>query len=405
MGTPRWICVAALGTVLLSPALSPTPAQGRDHEPRREQPTIQESQTGAPHVPNPPVTPAEAVHVAVRELLEMQEDTGRWSYEAYYRDIGEPEGLPYGFQVGGTSIVATALLFAAPDDKDVLAAVRRGLAFVLRALAHEKMAPRRRESYDVRIWGHCFALEFLCRLRARRMAAERAADVDHWIPRLVKTIADEEIPGGGWNYASLRTPASFVTAPMVQALLLARSQGEHVSGALLERARNVLAGARMKDGAFRYAEATRGRDAPVKQGPSSLPGSASRSVVCEATLRLLGESSPDALQLALENFHRHWSDMEMLRGKPGTHQPPHAIASYYFYFSHRYAAQLIELLPRDQRARERERLAEMILMTRGGDGTWNDRIFTRSRNVGTAFALLALLAERVPPPPTWRPTF
>ncbi|MBI4563714.1 MAG: hypothetical protein HY716_03350, partial [Planctomycetes bacterium] len=103
----------------------------------------------------------DALRTAVQQLLKMQEDSGRWSYEAYHQDPGEPGRLPYGFQVGGTSIVGTALIFVAPDDKEVHAAVQRGLEFVLKALDHPKMAPLTKRRYDVRIWGHCFALEFL----------------------------------------------------------------------------------------------------------------------------------------------------------------------------------------------------------------------------------------------------
>ncbi|MBI4564119.1 MAG: terpene cyclase/mutase family protein [Planctomycetes bacterium] len=347
------------------------------------------------------VRKAEAMQTGVQELLKLQEDTGRWSYEAYHQDPGEPGGLPYGFQVGGTSIVGTALLLVAPDDKDVQAAVRRGLGFVFEALGHEKMTPRTQNAYDVRIWGHCFALEFLCHVRAHKMAREHANKVDEWITLLIKTIAEEESPGGGWNYASRGTPASFVTAPMIQSLLLARSQGEEVPEELFDRGRKVLENARMKDGAFVYA-GKGNRNAVAKRGPGSLPGSASRSLVCETTLALLGGSSPEAIQFALDNFYKYWDDLDVRRGKAGTHVGPYAIASYYFYYAHRYCAQVIEMLPEEKRALERDRLAETILKTRSEDGTWNDRyakLHKRSRNVGTAFVLLALLAEKTPLPP------
>jgi hypothetical protein len=41
----------------------------------------------------------------------------------------------------------------------------------------------------------------------------------------------------------------------------------------------------------------------------------------------------------------------------------------------------------------------VILRTRDGDGTWNDRVFPRSRNYGTAMIVLALLGEKTPIPP------
>ncbi|MBI4566227.1 MAG: terpene cyclase/mutase family protein [Planctomycetes bacterium] len=342
-------------------------------------------------------TRRDVLRTAVQELLKMQEDSGRWSYEAYHQDPGEPGGLPYGFQVGGTSIVATALIFVAPDDKEAQAAVQRGLEFVLKAFDHPKMQPLTKRRYDVRIWGHCFALEFLCHIRVRNLAGTRANEVAKWISRLVKTIAEEEHPKGGWNYSG-GVSGSFVTAPVVQSLLLARSQGEEVSDELLDRSRKKLEASRGENGAFVYQGSAKGSS----DWDRNLPDSAGRSMLCETTLALLGGSSAEAVQFALDNFYKHWRDLDKRRGKSGTHKGPWGIAPYYFYFAHRYAAQLIELLPAEKRPPERERLAETVLKTRDDDGTWNDRfrkLHKRSRNVGTAFAMLALLADKTPLPP------
>jgi hypothetical protein len=77
---------------------------------------------------------------------------------------------------------------------------------------------------------------------------------------------------------------------------------------------------------------------------------------------------------------------------------PHNIAPYYFYYGHRYAAQAIEMLPEAKRKAERAKLVDVILKTRDEDGTWNDRVFERSRNYGTAMVVLALLNEKTPVP-------
>jgi hypothetical protein len=39
------------------------------------------------------------------------------------------------------------------------------------------------------------------------------------------------------------------------------------------------------------------------------------------------------------------------------------------------------------------------LKTRDDDGTWNDRVFARSRSYGTAMVILALINEKTPAPP------
>jgi hypothetical protein len=337
-----------------------------------------------------PPTREELIRKAVADVVQMQEKGGQWPYEGVYRVKGE---IPVGYRVGGTACVADTLLFAAADDKDAKEAVARGLAFVLKELGDPLMAPSTEDAYDVRVWGHSCALEFLCHVRAAKEAGEKADQVKEWIPKLVETLVQEELPKGGWNYANRRAPASFVTAPVTQALLLARSQGEKVPGAVFERARKVLEDGRGEDGAFAYSGAIKGREKA-----NELPGSAARSAVCETTLVLLNGGSTDAIRAALDAFYKNWDELEKRRQKKGTHEGPYRIAPYYFYYGHRYAAQAIEMLPEKERAKERERLLAVLLKTRDEDGTWNDRVFLRSKNYGTAMVLLALIGDKAPLP-------
>lgn len=336
---------------------------------------------------------SETLRAAVGELVKMQEKEGEWPYEGVYRVGGQ---IPIGYRVGGTAIVADTLLYAAPDDKAARAAIEKALAFVLKQFDAPGMAASTRDGYDVRVWGHSYALEFLCHVRAAKAAGEHAKAVETWIPKLVETLVTEEVPGGGWNYASRRQQASFVTAPVAQSLLLARSQGEKVPDEVLDRARKVLENSRTEEAAFVYSGNNKRTSASDKPA-----GSAARSAVCETTLVLLGGGSTDAIRGAVAAFHKHWDELEKRRQKTGTHEGPYRIAPYYFYYGHRYAAQAIEMLPEKERAAERERLLKVLFRTRDKDGTWNDRVFPRSKNYGTAMAALVLLADKVPVPPKY----
>jgi hypothetical protein len=327
--------------------------------------------------PQPKKAPSrqELLDKAIGELVKMQEEGGLWPYEGVYRVGGK---IPVGYRVGGTACVADALLHAAPENKDAQTAVRHGLAFVLKELDDPLMAPSTRDAYDVRVWGHICALDFLCHARATKATGEHGKEVDVWVPKLVDALVTEEIDRGGWNYASHQRHASFVTAPAAQALLLARSQGEKVPDEVLQRARKVLEESRTEDGAFLYSGAAQ------KPGKADqLPGSIARSAACETTLLLLGGGSGDAIQGALDAFYNYWDELDKRRKKEGTHEGPYLIAPYYFYYGHRYAAQAIAMLPEGARQKERDRLLEVILKTRDEDGTWNDRVFARSRNYGT----------------------
>src|SRR5262245_51497493 len=332
--------------------------------------------------------PADLIRQAVADLVTMQEDGGQWPYEGVHRVQGD---IPLGYRVGGTALVADTLLHAAPEDKAAQAAVSRGLDFVLKELQDSRLTPSTKNVYDVRVWGHVCALEFLCHVRAAGVAGERSAVVDEWIGRLVKALLTEELPGGGWNYASRNAAASFVTAPAVQSLLLARSQGEPVPDEVFARARAVLEAGRTPSGAFVYSGNARG-----KEGDDLLPGSSARSAVCETTLVLLGGGSVADVQAAVDAFHANWDELEKRRQKTGTHEGKYRVAPYYYYYGHRYAAQAIQMLPPERRQKERQRLLDVLLRTRDADGTWNDRVFARSRNYGTAMVLLALLGDKAP---------
>jgi hypothetical protein len=332
---------------------------------------------------------------SIAKLVGMQEPGGQWPYEGVYRVNRE---IPVGYRVGGTSLVASTLMHADPDNPKVQEAVKKAVAFVVKELDHPLMKPSTDDKYDVRVWGHSCALDFLCQVRTAKNAGEQAGAVDKWIPKLVETLIIEELPGGGWNYANRRQPASFVTAPVAQSLLAARAQGEKVPDELLIRARKSLERNRTAENAFAYSGS--GERASAGNKPA---GSAARSAVCETTLVLLGGGSIGAVRGALNAFHEHWDELKKRHQQIGTHVPPFQIAPYYFYYGHRYAAQAIELLPESERAAQRERLLQTVLRTRDADGTWNDRVFPRSRNYGTAMIVLTLLADRAPLPPRFEP--
>lgn len=351
-----------------------------------------------------PQVPARSTLIAdaVKQLVEIQED-GEWPYEGVVRVKGE---IPIGYRVGGTSIVATTLLHAAPDDTAAREAIARGLASVLKNLSHPLMAPSTEDAYDTRVWGHAYALDFLCEMRAAKRLGEHEAEAKEWIAKLLATLITEEIPGGGWNYADHKQPATFVTAPVIQTLLLARSQGENVPDELFERGRNVLLCARHGDGAFVYSGGSKEPGGLGMSGKvfASLAGASGRSAGAESTLFLLGASSLDKVRQSALNFFDHWDDLAARRKQTGTHEGPYRIAPYYFYYAHAYTAQSIELLPEKARDELRARMLETLLKTRDEDGTWDDRVFPRTKNYGTSMAVLALLMDKAPMPPAYTPT-
>jgi len=74
------------------------------------------------------------------------------------------------------------------------------------------------------------------------------------------------------------------------------------------------------------------------------------------------------------------------------------VAPYYFFYGFHHAALAIELLPDDERGPHRDRLNRILFSVREHDLTWNDRVFPRSANFGTAMTMSGLLMPWGPRP-------
>jgi hypothetical protein len=362
-----------------------------------------------------PPQPAEvdaALARGVEAIVAMQErGTGvggapegpcEWPYEGVYR-VGSQ--IPVGYRIGGTSICALSLL-AAPgyaDDEKRRDAVRRACEFVCTAIDHPLMNPDYEGGYDVRGWGHAYGLSFLLRLAAdKAVPSGMEAEVAKRTLQYLEALQTIEIPEvGGWNYARSPqrrpSPASpFMTGPALQALFEAKRQGLPVDDAVVERGLKALERCRTASGSYAYAAAKDATDS--KDGA---PGAVGRMLVGESTLLLAGRSSVPQVRAALDAFIAHWDRLEERRAKDGTHKPPFGVAPYYFYFAHWHAAEALELLPKHERPEYRRRVMELLFRTRSAEGTWNDRVFPRSANYGTACAIMAITAPEGPTPARW----
>jgi len=355
---------------------------------------------------------ADCLADGTRLLLGMQEsladpagddaadelDAAEWPYQGVYRVRGR---IPIGYRVGGTSICATALL-ETPDwigDAARRDAVHRAAAFVCEQIEHPLMQFPYPPAYDVRGWGYAYGLDFLLRLEAAGPLPESlrdpvAAAIDFYLRGILAT----EVPDGGWNYAlspRRMQQAPFMTGPVLQALFRAADSGRPVPPEVIERGLAALESSRMTTGALVYSGAA------TERSRDGVPGAMGRMLAADATLALAGRGDVERLRFAVDAFFEHWNQLEKRRRQNGTHVPPYGVAPYYFFYAHHAAAVAIELLPEDERPRYRAKLHDRLAAVREDDGSWNDRVFERSANYGTAMTMLAL---RMPETagPTWR---
>lgn len=348
---------------------------------------------------------AEAISRGVEYLLAAQEGENKdqWPYEGVYRVNRQ---IPVGYRIGGTAIVVTALVQAPgyAQDGPRKDAVARSVQYICTARTDAAMSiDDYAGGYDVRAWGYIEGVLTLCRLRAlgatpagQELSCEEAV---RWYLEALQKI---EMPGtGGWNYArpagaeTPGAPSPFMTGRALQALFEARACGYEVDGAVVDRGLRVLEKARLPTGSIVYSgEAKAGAE---NRKSNATPGATGRMNCAESVLVLAGRGSSERVRGAVDAFIVHWSWLDKRRAKDGTHEPPYMIAPYYFMYAHLYAAQAAELLPAAERDEYRRRLADLLFSVRQEDGTWNDRVFTRSASYGTAMAMLALMQPDLRP--------
>jgi hypothetical protein len=114
-----------------------------------------------------------------------------------------------------------------------------------------------------------------------------------------------------------------------------------------------------------------------------------------------GRSDVASIRAALDAFIAHWRQLEIRRKKSGTHVGPYGVAPYYFFFGFYHACDAVELLPVAERAEYRRQFEQLLFAVRDPDGTWDDRVFPRTRNFGTAMTLMALQRPQFPAPAEW----
>lgn len=352
--------------------------------------------------PDDPVVLATQRGIEVILNLQEGENKAEWPYEGVYRVAGQ---IPIGYRVGGTAICAMALMDAPGFDADAsrTEAVARAREFVCGATTHQLMDPTGNRGYDVRGWGYTYGLQFLLKLKAAKLVPNEKAEVaEKAIVFYLEGLKSIEIPQvGGWNYARSQDPAAvsppspFMTAPTLRALFEAKRQGYAVDAEIVKRGLDYLQAARGQTGSVMYS----GKAGERRNDPT--PGAVGRMLCTETTLYLAGRTSLASVRGAVDAFLTHWSWLDKRRAQRGTHEPPYNIAPYYFYYAHFYAAEAIEMLPANERKEYRRRLHELIFSVKLDDGSWNDRVFPRTANYGTAMALCALNMANIPKSAGW----
>jgi hypothetical protein len=356
-----------------------------------------------PH-PLPCPTPTrEAIESAIQRgvafLLARQNRDGSWgsAHQTKGLDIYAPApGAHQAFRAGVTALCVAALIEAAHDSGDVSTALDRGENWLLSNL------PKLRRATPDAIynnWGHAYGIHALSVMLQRRPGDKaRAARIREAIRGQIDLLGRYECVDGGWCYydfvAQTQQPSgssiSFVSATVLVSLKEAQRAGISVPERLVRRAVDSIHRQRKPDFSYCYGEYLKYRPMHPVNRPG---GSLGRSQVCNLALRLWGDTSvtDEVLRVWLDRLFARNLWLDIGRKRPIPHESWFAVAGYFFYFGHYYAARCFEELPLGERSAYQDHLGQVLLHLQEKDGSWWDfPLYDYHQQYGTAFALMSL---------------
>ncbi|MHC4199614.1 MAG: prenyltransferase/squalene oxidase repeat-containing protein [Planctomycetota bacterium] len=367
-------------------------------------PLVEPTSEASPPKPRPVTPPApmaveRAVGRGVDFLLGRQNKDGSWGSARRTKGLNIYAPVPgahHAFRSAVTSMCVSALIGSGDERPAVREAVRRGEEWIVADLPKLRRA---NPTAIYNVWGHAYGMQALARMAARRSPDDPYRDrLLALIDQQIELLGRYESVDGGWGYYDFRAhtkkpssrPNSFTTATVLVAFHDARELGRPPPPKLLERAIATVLRQRKPDSTYLYSGGMRW----YPMVPINRPGgSLGRSQACNVALRLWGSSEiTDAvLETWLDRLFARSGWLDIGRKRPVPHESWFAVAGYFFYYGHYYAALCIEQLPAERRRRFQDHMAHVLLRLQEKDGSWWDYPFyDYHQPYGTAFALMTL---------------
>ena len=385
------------------------PAVAADDAVAQETTVASAAETGPRLPPAEPVPPEElegAISRGVKFLLEVQRKDGSWGSADNTKggvDIyAPPPGAHNAFRSAVTALCVSALIEADAEsaDAEVQAAIGRAEAWLL-----ENLPRLRRASPDTlyNVWGHAYGIEALALLHRRHAGdADLQGRIMECIRGQIDLLERYESVNGGWGYydfdvgsrKTAASPNSFTTATVLLALADAKDLGAEVPQKILDRGLAAIGRQTKPDRSYLYGEYLK----YVPTHPVNRPGgSLGRSQACNAALRRYGdeELTDAAIAAWLERLFARNGWLSLGRKKPIPHESWFAVAGYFFFYGHFYAAECIRMLPEESRGPLKAHLARIMLPLQEPNGCfWDYTFYDYHTQYGTAFAVRTLVRCR-----------
>jgi hypothetical protein len=352
-----------------------------------------------PVAPRDPAALQTAIDRGIEFLLARQNKDGSWgsAHNTKGLNIYAPvPGAHQAFRTGVTSLCMSALLETAADEGEVALAIDRGEAWLV-----ENLPRLRRATPDAiyNTWGHAYSIQALVRMYQRRPQDEkRRRQVMQLIQSQIEMLDRYECVDGGWCYYDFDygtqkpggSSISFVSATVLVAFHEAQEIGADVPQRLVDRAMESIRRQRKPDFSYMYGEYLKWQPMHPVNRPG---GSLGRSQACNVAMRSWGDQSvtEEVLTVWLDRLFARNGWLSIGRKRPIPHESWFAVAGYFYYYGHYYAARSIEELPEAERPAYWDQLAHVLLALQEKDGSWWDYPFyDYHQQYGTAFALMSL---------------
>jgi hypothetical protein len=227
---------------------------------------------------------------------------------------------------------------------------------------------------------------------------ERQAKIIELIEGQIDMLSRYECVDGGWCYYDLdyhtKQPGgstiSFVTATVLVAFHEAQELGVEIPERLVTRGMESIRRQRNPDFSYCYGEYLKYRPRYDINRPG---GSLGRSQACNIAMRYWGDElvTDEVLQTWLDRLFARNLWLDIGRKRPIPHESWFAVAGYFYYYGHYYAARCIQDLPPEEQDRHKDQLATLMLNHQESDGCWWDYPFyDYHQQYGTAFAVMTL---------------
>lgn len=338
-------------------------------------------------------------------LVESQRSHGAWGGPQRTKDLNIYAPVPGSHRAFRTGVTALALMalcesrerFSGERREAIESSIDHGQQWLLA----DKNRLRRAEPQAVyNVWGHAYACS------AIRLLHERAAgdpELQEQLIELLKYHVDRleryTFVNGGWGYYDFdyrtRTPGdspnSFTTATVLVCLKDAAALGVHYPEKLTKKAIASILRQRQPDFSYAYGEYLR---MSPRYGINRPAGSLGRSQACNIALRMYDDKlvTDDVLKTWLNRLFARNGWLSIGRKLPVPHESHFAVAGYFYYYGHYYAALCIEALPEAERPHFQQHLANILLPLQEKDGSWWDYpLYDYHQAWGTAMSVSALL--------------